>query len=169
MAGFNELHKKLGNKKFNSYASDLAYEYAFSERPIPYKDFAVREGISEKCFKQLLEYAVIHNLVDDWIVDKMEKKACENQEGYSPSGKAVIDHYQKLRAQRRLFMFKLAKDFVNDEDNPIEDFLERYWLEPEELLKLLEKVRDNAKYYCISHDVKERIQYRIFFHLMPIF
>lgn len=167
MAGFKRMQKTMEMVKFNQYCATLASDYGRSESKYTGGYFADQNGISEKCFWQVLDYAVIHYLVEDWVVNLMESKASGNQAEHGSTGMQSLRHYQNLRDLRRQFVFNLARDFARDEGNSIADFLEKYGRTGEGLQKILEDAMEKADYYGLSPDMVTTIQFRIFFELMP--
>ena len=166
MAGYKTLFKQMGCKCFNKMASRLAYEYATCDMPRTYKSFAEVEGISEKCFKKLLEHAVIHHLVEDKMVDKMEEKASWNMREYNSTARMVASHYRDLRYKRKRFVYNVARDFCKEEGMPIEPLLKRYMIDMQELRRFLDLAREEPEKYGTEKLLAD-IQHRIFFDQMP--
>ena len=98
---YTELKKAMTEESFNNYCKRIATQYATSDGRFSSTYFTKAENIKSSCFYKLLRDAVIKNLVDDKIVDKMEEKAVFNQKRhYSEAGISSLIHYSELRQKR---------------------------------------------------------------------
>lgn len=167
MAGFKQMQKQMGISKFNKYCATIASDYGRSETQYAGTHFSETYGISKDCFYKVLDYAVVHYLVTDWVVNLMEAKAQRNTESHGSTGLSSLKHYQELREKRRQFVYDLSRDFVKNEDKPLSYFLEKYGREAKGFRAILEKGLDGAEYYGITPEMASTIQYRIFFEIVP--
>lgn len=148
---FKDLERTLSVRALNDLAAELAQEYANPENyGITQSVLAKENDMTVKLLTELLDYAVIHGLVSEDVVKKMESRAVFNQSKYSPDRKAITAkaHYAELRRKRveqEVFSFseekilELAKAFASETDKSKADFAIRYGIAKKTVDVLLKK------------------------------
>ena len=112
---FRQLKLELSERALGEFAIEIADAYVndFNSKAEVAKEFE----ISQKAVTDLMDYAVIHYLVSDDIVDRMERKSIQNQRRFSPDGSAdgTIAHYKMLRTKRvELAIFDLSDEKIKE-------------------------------------------------------
>ena len=110
---FRQLKLELSERALGEFAIEIADAYVndFNSKAEVAKEFE----INQKAVTDLMDYAIIHYLVSDDMVDRMEGKSIQNQSRYSPDGSAesTFLHYQDLRKKRmELIIFKLSDNKI---------------------------------------------------------
>lgn len=133
---FKNLKVTMSLEKLNNFCKEIAEEYANSEPQFARQYFSNRYEITFSCFYKVLEYAVIHNLVEDIIVQKMMNKAISNQNLHrNGAGTSTVIKYAKMYAKRHKYIAEaisekelkdLAIDFGNSPDIPKAEFASMY-------------------------------------------
>ena len=123
---FTELKKSMTFEELNKFCKKVTEEYAKSEAQFARSYFCEHYNISEQCFYKVLEYAVVTNIVEDYIVTKMLNKAIENQNLHSSgAGARSVAKYARMLNQRCAFVAAtipkeevmiIATDFANNPD-----------------------------------------------------
>lgn len=123
---FTELKKSMTFEELNKFCKKVTEEYAKSEAQFARSYFCEHYNISEQCFYKVLEYAVVTNIVEDYIVTKMLNKAIENQNLHSSgAGARSVAKYARMFNQRCAFIaatipkeevMRIATDFANNPD-----------------------------------------------------
>lgn len=110
---FTQLKKSMNCSEFNNFCKKLTKEYANSEAQFARTYFTQHYNISVDCYYKVLEYAVVTNLVEDVIVNKMMDKAVKNQSVHNESaGASSIIKYARMYDQRCKF---IANSFIDKE------------------------------------------------------
>ena len=112
---FRQLKLELSERALGELAIEIADAYVndFNSKAEVAKEFE----INQKAVTDLMDYAIIHYLVSDDMVDRMERKSIQNQSRYSPDGSAdgTIAHYKMLRAKRvELAIFDLSDEKIKE-------------------------------------------------------
>lgn len=99
---FEELRKSMSLKEFNKFCKKVTEEYANSEPQFARTYFCETYRITISCFYKILEYAVVENLVDDIVVQRMIKKAMTNQNAHkNGAGYSSIIKYTRMYQKRK--------------------------------------------------------------------
>lgn len=160
---FTQLKKSMTLRDFNKYCWTIAADYGRTEYDIARTYFTETYNIGEKCFRKILDYAVINYLVTDLVVDKMERKATENQRRRSrSSGTSSYFHYLRLRDARRQFIHDLAEEYVERTDVELDYFLDKYGRGEEGFRYILERALDRASYYGITGEMPQAIRIHMY-------
>lgn len=163
---FRRLKLELSERALGELAIEIADAYVndFNSKAEVAKEFE----INQKAVTDLMDYAIIHYLVSDDMVDRMERKSIQNQSRYSPDGSAesTFLHYQDLRKKRmELIIFKLSDNkikeiadyFANNPKETKEKIAERYGLSKKVIDVVLKKAITES--LCddeTSEKIKER-------------
>lgn len=112
---FRQLKLELSERALGEFAIEIADAYAntFNSKAEVAKEFE----ISQETVTKLIDYAVIHYLISEDIVDRMEKKSIQNQKRFSPDRNAdsTIAHYKMLRSKRvELAIFDLSNEKIKE-------------------------------------------------------
>lgn len=112
---FRQLKLELSERALGELAIEIAEAYVndFNSKAEVAKEFE----INQKAVTDLMNYAVIHYLVSDDMVDRMERKSIQNQRRFSPDGSAdgTIANYKMLRAKRvELAIFDLSDEKIKE-------------------------------------------------------
>lgn len=76
------LLKEMTRQEFERFCSTLAEEYARTDYEYARKFFCNKYNITQACYYKCLEYAVVHNLVDDFNFSEIMHKSAYNQNAY---------------------------------------------------------------------------------------
>lgn len=102
---FEILKETMTEEQLIKFCTKIATLYATSESNFARSYFTENFNISTSCYNKILELAVVRNMVNDKMVDKMEKKAIANQNMHAEgAGATSIVHYSELRVERRKFI-----------------------------------------------------------------
>lgn len=135
---FKDLERIMSVRELNDLATELAEEYSDREAGgITKNDLARENDMTVKLISELLDYAVVHSLVSEATVNRMERRALANQKRHSPDGESFSAkaHYSELRKKRveqEVFSFsesrinELAVSFADETEKSKEDFAIRY-------------------------------------------
>lgn len=135
---FKDLERTMSVRELNDLATEMAEDYAAREAAgITKTDLARENDMTVKLISELLDYAVVHSLVSEATVNRMEKRALANQRRHSPDGQtfSAQTHYAELRRKRvehQVFSFseerikELALAFAEETDKSKEDLAIRY-------------------------------------------
>lgn len=135
---FKDLERMLSVRELNDMATEIAEAYADKENAaITKSDLARENDMTVKLVSELLDYAVVHSLVSEATVNRMEKRSLANQKRHSPDGErfSAKAHYSELRKKRveqEVFSFsesrinELAVSFADETNKSKEDFAIRY-------------------------------------------
>lgn len=125
---FTDLKGSMSIEKFNLLCREIATEYAYSDLFKATTYFTNHYNITKGCYQKVKEYAVIHFLVSDYVVDLMEKKASANQQRSSvnSSGYQVSNHFKKLRTKRKDFIHSLATEYAEHPEIPYKILIANY-------------------------------------------
>ena len=162
MAGrtFTELQKSMTLVNFNKFCKRLAEEYARTDVFHARSFFIEKFNVSESCYQKIKDYAVTHYLVSDYIVDCMEKKATGNQKRRAEtSGISSYKHYRELRAQRRKFVFELAKEYAEHPEISREELIKKYGRYTEGYVHML--MAAFVGDYGVSFELAKKMQIRM--------
>lgn len=133
---FRALSNNMTAAELDKFCRRIAESYANSEARFARSYYTEHERISESCFYEVLERAVVLNLVSEKTVDKMERKAELNQSIHARgAGITSKEKYNELRKKRNEFIIflysdkeiaKLATDFANHPEISKAEFAEKY-------------------------------------------
>lgn len=146
---FTQLKKSMGYDEFNKFCEKLTKEYASSEPKFARTYFTEHYNISIDCYYKVLEHAIVTNLVEDVIVEKMKNKALSNQEANNASaGATTIAKYARMYSQRYEYIVNsfseceikgFATDFGDNPDISKDDFASAYGVNRKVIELLLTK------------------------------
>ena len=121
MYKFTQLEKKMTSEELEKFCKKITEEYANSAAQFARSYFCKKYEITISCFYKILEKSVINNLVEDITVQKMIKKAIENQNAHkNGAGASSIIKYAKMYTKRYKYIAETMK--VNDIKELAEDF-----------------------------------------------
>ena len=72
---FKQLKKEKNAEELRKFCRKMTEEYANSEAQFARSYFSEHYNISEKCFYEVIKYAIETNLVEDVVVFKAMEKA----------------------------------------------------------------------------------------------
>ena len=148
---FKDLERTMSVRELKDLATEIAEAYADREvAGITKTDLAKDNDMTVKLISELLDYAVVHSLVSEATVKRMEGRAMGNQKKHSPDGKnfSSEQHYVELRRKRvenQVFSFsedrikELAIAFAEETDKSKADFAIRYGVEKKTVDIILKK------------------------------
>ena len=148
---FKDLERTMSVRELNDLATEIAEAYADREvAGIMKTDLAKDNDMTVKLISELLDYAVVHSLVSEATVNRMERRALANQKRHSPDGEtfSAKAHYSELRKKRveqEVFSFsesrilELAVNFADETDKSEEEFAIRYGVAKKTVDILLKK------------------------------
>lgn len=152
---FTQLQKKMTSEQLEKFCKKITEEYANSTAQFARSYFCKKYEITISCFYKILEYSVIKNLVEDVIVQKMIKKAIENQNLHkNGAGASSIIKYAKMNTKRYKYIAEtmpvndikeLAEDFANNPNINKMEFASSYGVNS--------KIID----YCLKRAIIENI------------
>lgn len=150
---FIQLKKLMRYDEFCKFCKKVTEEYANSEAQFARSYFTENYNVSENCYYKILEYAVVTNLVEDVIVNKMMNKAVANQNLHSQgAGGSSIAKYARMYTQRCEYIAasfseeevkKIAIDFADNPDISKEDFATSCGIARKVLEIILERAIEN--------------------------
>lgn len=98
---FKQLKKEKNAEELRKFCRKMTEEYANSEAQFARSYFSEHYNISEKCFYEVIKYAIETNLVEDVVVFKAMEKATQNSEAHSKgSGGRCKANYEKMYIQK---------------------------------------------------------------------
>lgn len=148
---FKDLERTMSVQELKDLATELAEEYADREAAgITKTDLANDNDMKVELVSELLDYAVVHSLVSEATVNRMERRALANQKRHSPEGKifSAKYHYAELRRKRvehQVFSFseekirELSLAFAEETDKSKEEFAIHYGIAKKTVDNLLKK------------------------------
>lgn len=118
---FTQLQKKMTLEQLDKFCKKITEEYANSAAQFARSYFCKKYEITTSCFYKILEKSVINNLVEDVTVQKMIKKAIENQNAHkNGAGASSVIKYAKMYTKRYKYIAETMK--VNAIKELAEDF-----------------------------------------------
>lgn len=108
---FRKLKKTMQEKELLEFCKKIATEYANSSEEYARSYFIDKYDITASCFYKCLETAIIRNLITEELIEKMEKKAINNQKAHDTTAGAKTHlKYYKMRKERDLNIFAEFSD-----------------------------------------------------------
>lgn len=164
---FKVLANSMTTVELDKFCKRIAESYANSEARFARSYYTEHENISESCFYEILERAVVLNLVSEKTVDRMEKKAEVNQAAHAKgAGITSKEKYKELRKKRNeyiIFLYseeaiaEVATDFANHPEISKAEFAEKYDVSIKVIDILLKKaITENI----VSDEIFEKIEKR---------
>lgn len=135
---FKKLKLEMSERDFGEFAIEIAQAYVSSDFKSK-AEIANEYELNQRAVTDFMDYAIIHYLVNDDMVDQMERKSIKNQSKHSPdrSAESTIAHYRMLRKKRaELAICELSDDrirqiaerFANETDKTKGDIAIMYGL-----------------------------------------
>ena len=88
---FKQLKKEKNAEELRKFCRKMTEEYANSEAQFARSYFSEHYNISEKCFYEVIKYAIETNLVEDVVVFKaMEKAILASDVGITPNNDGSV-------------------------------------------------------------------------------
>lgn len=164
---FKMLTTSMTTVELDKFCKRIAESYANSEARFARSYYMEHENISESCFYEILERAVVLNLVSEKTVDKMEKKSEINQASHAKgAGIRSREKYKELRKKRNeyiIFLYsekdikELAEDFANHPEISKSEFANKYDVSIKVIDTLLKKaITENIVRDEIFAKIEER-------------
>lgn len=144
---FKQLQKEKDLQELNTFARKVTEAYATSEREYSQRNVAQDNNLTQKALRDLMDYAIITDLVSIEIAEKVLKKSIENQQRKSQeAGGSSISHHKELMKKRVNFIAyfylpveieRIASDVANNPRYSIDHFKEKYNIESGKVMKLI--------------------------------
>ena len=137
---FKQLQKSITFEEIKQKAKEVTEIYATSVTICSQEVIASEHGITVKCLRELMDYAIVTNLVSRQIADKVGKKTIKNQKNSGSAKK----HSRKILRQREENLAaiysteqikQIARDYVLRQEQPIIYFTQKYNLESDWLTR----------------------------------
>ena len=108
---FRQLKLELSERDFGEFAIEIAEAYISSNFKSK-TEIGKEYELNQKAVTEFIDYAIIHYLVNDYMVNQIERKSIQNQRRFSPDGSAesTIAHYRMLRKKRNEFVICQLSD-----------------------------------------------------------
>ncbi len=165
MRTFKQLQEENSIEKFQYLAKAVTEQYATSAMEYSQTNIARDNRITKKALRQLMDYAIITNLVSLEIASKVLEKALQNQKIKSQeAGGTSIRHHKELIKRREDFLLgaytkaeieKIANDIASQYGYAIHHFTQKYQIESDRLTKkILERsIVENI----VSDEIMEKL------------
>lgn len=149
MRTFKKLCDEKNLQELNDFAKSVTEAYALSSLECSQRVLAADNNLTIRGLRDLIDYAIVSNLVDRSMAQKvLEKRIHNQQKKVKNAGGSSVLHYKKIINLREknlaewypiCIIGKIAKDFA-EIDEPIKYFTEKYKIESDSLTrKLLER------------------------------
>lgn len=146
---FKQLQKEKTFEELNSFAKAVTEAYAKSDMAYSQTNTAKDNHLTKKGLRDLMDYAIITDLVSRETCEQVLQKAIENQrQKAQEAGSSSIIHHKELIKRREEFLLsayakveveKIAKDIAEHSSCSIHYFTEKYNIESDRLTKSILK------------------------------
>ncbi len=163
---FKQLQKeKMTFEELKSFAKEVTEAYAKSDIAYSQTNTAKDNYLTKKGLRDVMDYAIVTNLVSRETCEQVLQKAISNQRKKTQeTGSSSITHHKELIRRREEFLLnayaraevqKIAKDIAEHPDYPIHYFTLKNNIESDRLTKgiLKRAIVENI----VSDEVMEKI------------
>lgn len=128
---FNQLKKQKNQEELDRFAKAVTEQYAASGPEHSQRTIAEYNNLTKQSLRDLMDYAIITELVSIETSDKVKYKAVLNQQNKAEeTGSNSIRHHRDLmRRRERHRINRIATDMAEHLSEPLSHFTEKYNLE----------------------------------------
>lgn len=168
---FKKLAKEKNFEDFNRFAKEVTMAYATSPITYSQSNVAMDNNLTKKGLRDLMDYAIINNLVSkDTAIQILNKSIQNQQRKANEAGGSSIKHHKELMKKREKFLAytysrlevnDISSDIANNSSETISYFTRKYNIESDRVTKeILERaileniVSDEIMKKIISRSLK---------------